>query len=89
MIDKYYRCKYAYFFKGKRGLLNEILGKQTMWGEMIYWMSLTGLDVNTQSESQQGQGSPKRKKRKTKMRTGLLNRLKMRMLSALKGEQYR
>ena len=27
MIDKYYRCKYAYFFKGKRGLLNEILGK--------------------------------------------------------------
>jgi len=45
--------------------------------------------VNTQSESQPGQGSPKRKKRKTKMRKNLLNRLKMRMLSALKGEQYR
>ena len=60
-----------------------------MWGEMIYWMSLTGLDVNTQSESQPGQRLPKRKNKKTKMRKNLLNRLKMRMLSALKGEQYR
>ena len=60
-----------------------------MWGEMLYWMSLSGNIDYTQSESQPGQRLPKRKNKKTKMRTGLLNRLKMRMLSALKGEQYR
>ena len=56
---------------------------------MLYWMSLNGTIDYTQSERQPGQGLAKKKKRKTKMRTGLLNRLKMRMLSALKGEQYR
>ena len=60
-----------------------------MWGEMLYWMSLNGTIDYTQTERQPGQGLPTKKKRKTKMRTGLLNRLKMRMLSALKGEQYR
>ena len=60
-----------------------------MWGEAVYWLSLYGFDPNTQTESQPGQGLPKKKKRKTKVRTNLLNRLKMRMLSALKGEQYR
>ena len=60
-----------------------------MWGEMLYWMSLSGNIDYTQSESQPGQRLSKRKNKKTKMRTGLLNRLKMRMLSALKGEQYR
>lgn len=60
-----------------------------MWGEMLYWMSLSGNIDYTQSESQPGQRLPKRKNKKTKMRKGLLNRLKMRMLSALKGEQYR
>ena len=27
MIDKYYRIKYAYFFKGKRAAFNELIGK--------------------------------------------------------------
>jgi len=27
LIEKYYQVKYAYFFKGKRAALNEILGK--------------------------------------------------------------
>ena len=60
-----------------------------MWGEMLYWMSLSGNIDYTQSVSQPGQRLPKKKNKKTKMRKGLLNRLKMRMLSALKGEQYR
>ena len=25
LIDKYYQCKYAYFFKGKEGLYREII----------------------------------------------------------------
>ena len=25
LIDKYYQCKYAYFYKGKSGLWQEIL----------------------------------------------------------------
>ena len=44
---------------------------------------------NTQYKSQLGQGLPNEKKSKKSVRTNLLNRLKMRMLSALKGEQYR
>jgi len=27
IIQKYYQCKYAYFYKGKKGLINEILGR--------------------------------------------------------------
>ena len=27
MIDKYYQIKYAYFFKGKRAAIRELIGK--------------------------------------------------------------
>jgi len=47
-----------------------------------------GYDV-TQKKSQPGQRISKNNKKNKRLRTGLLNRLKMRMLSALKGEQYR
>ena len=43
----------------------------------------------TQTKSQLGQGFNKRKSKEGNMRKNLLNRLKLRMLSALKGEQYR
>jgi len=61
----------------------------SMWGEMLYWMSLSGNIDYTQSESQPGQRSPERKRKKKSLRKGHLNRLKMRMLSALKGDKYR
>ena len=57
----------------------------SVWGEVMLWMAVQ----NTQSESQPGQSFPKRKRKKKSMRTGHLNRLKMRMLSALKGDKYR
>ena len=47
------------------------------------------MSVYTQTESQLGQSFPYRKRKKKSMRTGHLNRLKMRMLSALKGDKYR
>ena len=56
-----------------------------MWGEMMLWMAVNG----TQLESQPGQRSLKRKRKKKSLRKGHLNRLKMRMLSALKGDKYR
>jgi len=57
-----------------------------MFGEV---MIMAAQYENTQYKSQLGQGLPNEKKSKKSMRTNLLNRLKMRMLSALKGEQYR
>jgi hypothetical protein len=57
-----------------------------MFGEV---MIMAAQYENTQYKSQLGQGLPNEKKSKKSVRTNLLNRLKMRMLSALKGEQYR
>ena len=57
-----------------------------MFGEVMIMVSQY---VNTQYKKQPGQGLPDKKKGKKSVRTNLLNRLKMRMLSALKGEQYR
>jgi len=57
-----------------------------MFGEVIRIMEEMGY---THTEIQQPQGLPVNKSEKGKMRKNLLNRLKLRMLSALKGEQYR
>ena len=57
-----------------------------MFGEVVRIMQEMGY---TQTESQLGQGFEERKSKEGKMRKNLLNRLKLRMLSALKGEQYR
>ena len=27
MATKYYQCKYAYFYKGRKGLIDELLGR--------------------------------------------------------------
>jgi len=27
MVTKYYQCKYAYFYKGRKGLIDELLGR--------------------------------------------------------------
>ena len=59
-----------------------------MIADVYAYLASLGYDV-TQSESQPGQEKNKKNKKNNKLRTGLLNRLKMRMLSALKGEQYR
>ena len=57
-----------------------------MFGEVMIMVSQY---ENTQYKKQPGQGLPNEKKSKKSVRTNLLNRLKMRMLSALNGEQYR
>jgi len=57
-----------------------------MFGEVIRIMEEMGY---THTEIQQPQGLPVKQSEKGKMRKNLLNRFKMRMLSALKGEQYR
>lgn len=57
-----------------------------MFGEVVRIMQEMGY---TQTKSQLGQGFGKKKSKEGKMRKNLLNRLKLRMLSALKGEQYR
>lgn len=57
-----------------------------MFGEVMRIMQEMGY---TQTKSQQPQGLPVNKSKKGKVRKNLLNRLKLRMLSALKGEQYR
>ena len=59
-----------------------------MIGDVYAYLASLGYDV-TQSESQPGQEQNKKNKKNNKLRTGLLNRLKMRMLSALKGDKYR
>lgn len=57
-----------------------------MFGEVVRIMQEMGY---THTEIQQPQGFEERKSKEGKMRKNLLNRLKLRMLSALKGEQYR
>jgi len=59
-----------------------------MIGDVYAYLASMGYDP-TQTESQPGQEKNKKNKKNKRLRTGLLNRLKMRMLSALKGEQYR
>jgi len=59
-----------------------------MIGDVYTYLTSLGYDV-TQKKSQPGQRISKKNKKNKRLRTGLLNRLKMRMLSALKGEQYR
>jgi len=27
VMTKYYQCRYAYFYKGRRGLIDELLGR--------------------------------------------------------------
>ena len=59
-----------------------------MIGDVYTYLASLGYDF-TQKKSQPGQRINKKNKKNKRLRTGLLNRLKMRMLSALKGEQYR
>jgi len=59
-----------------------------MIGDVFAYLASLGYDP-TQSVSQPGQEKNKKNKKNKHLRKGLLNRLKMRMLSAFKGEQYR
>ena len=59
-----------------------------MIGDVFAYLASLGYDP-TQTESQRPQEKNKKNKKNNKLRTGLLNRLKMRMLSALKGDKYR
>ena len=59
-----------------------------MIGDVFAYLASMGYDP-TQTESQRPQEKNKKNKKNKRLRTGLLNRLKMRMLSALKGDKYR
>jgi len=56
--------------------------------DVYAYLASLGYDI-TQSENKTGQGLPEKKKKKKELRTGHLNRLKMRMASVLKGDKYR
>ena len=59
-----------------------------MISDVYAYLASIGYDC-TQSESQRPQRKNKKNKKNKDLRKGLLNRLKMRMVSVLNGEQYR